>query len=506
MNLFWKIWLGFWLSLLLMALGAVTMVRLYDETRLQNPDQVADNKRTGFIIEATVRALQEGGIQQLKRMIDILPLPSEDREPRRPSTGQALGYPAAREPMPQPPSGEQPAPREQQRPMPPGPAPRDPNQPRHPIPLVVNAQGQDLLGRTVPLQAWHQAISMVNPISQAPDARSPVRQVQLPDGQQVTVFMLNRMLPPEGNLLFGVIETPILLPLSALLASLIFSGLLARYLVRPIRILRDGLRQIASGQFDVTMRRQMGNRRDELGELGQDADKMAQQLKQLLSTQRRLLHDISHDLRSPLARLQVAIGLVRQSPERLPEMLERLEHETMRLDGMIGEVLTLARLESGVPQSQDDYLDLVALLQSLVEDARFENDSHLITLHIATAEECVLACRGELLYRAFDNLLRNALQHTPAGAMVMVGLDEEADWYRITVQDTGPGIPPELMDEVFEPFHHAGDTRGHGLGLAIAKRAIEAHRGTIGAENVAEGGLRLTIRLPRQPLQRHEAG
>ena len=178
----------------------------------------------------------------------------------------------------------------------------------------------------------------------------------------------------------------------------------------------------------------------------------------------------------------------------------------MRLDGMIGEVLTLARLESGVPQSQDDYLDLVALLQSLVEDARFENDSHLITLHIATAEECVLACRGELLWRAFDNLLRNALQHTPAGAMVMVGLDEEADWYRITVQDTGPGIPPELMDEVFEPFHHAGDTRGHGLGLAIAKRAIEAHRGTIGAENVAEGGLRLTIRLPRQPLQRHEAG
>ena len=117
-----------------------------------------------------------------------------------------------------------------------------------------------------------------------------------------------------------------------------------------------------------------------------------------------------------------------------------------------------------------------------------------------------MACRGELLWRAFDNLLRNALQHTPAGAMVMVGLDEEADWYRITVQDTGPGIPPELMAEVFEPFHHAGDTRGHGLGLAIAKRAIEAHRGTIGAENVAEGGLRLTIRLPRQSLQRHEAG
>lgn len=498
MNLFWKIWLGFWLSLLLMALGAVTMVRLYDETRLQNPDQVANNKRTGFIIDATVRALQEGGIQQLKKIISILPMPNDSRDPPAASAERALNSPAARGDIapPRPSDGGQPL-------LQPGAG--APNKPRPPVPLVVNAQGQDLLGRTVPLQAWHQAIAMAHQSLQAPDFRSPVRQVQLPDGQQVTVFMLNRMLPPEGNLLFGVIETPMLLPLSALLASLIFSGFLARYLVRPIRILRDGLRQIASGQFDVTMRRQMGNRRDELGELGQDADKMAQQLKQLLSTQRRLLHDISHDLRSPLARLQVAIGLVRQSPERLPEMLERLEHETMRLDGMIGEVLTLARLESGVPQSQDDYLDLVALLQSLVEDARFENDSHLITLHIATAEECVLACRGELLYRAFDNLLRNALQHTPAGAMVMVGLDEEADGYRITVQDTGPGIPEELMDEVFEPFHHAGNTRGHGLGLAIAKRAIEAHRGTIGAENVAEGGLRLTIRLPRQLHQRHEA-
>lgn len=492
MNLFWKIWLGFWLSLLLMALGAVTMVRLYDEARLQNPDQVADNKRIGFIIDGTVRALQEGGIPQLKKIISILQMPNESREPPSASAGRAPGSPPAHGDAapPRPDGGGQPL-------LPP--EPDAPNKPRHPVPLVVNAQGQDLLGRTVPLQAWHQALAMTHQSSSAPDFRGPVRQVRLPDGQQVIVFMLNRMLPPEGNLLFGIFETPLLLPLSALLASLIFSGLLARYLVRPIRILRDGLRQIASGQFDVTMRRQMGNRRDELGELGQDADKMAQQLKQLLSTQRRLLHDISHDLRSPLARLQVAIGLVRQSPERLPEMLERLEHETMRLDGMIGEVLTLARLESGVQQSQDDYLDLVALLQSLVEDARFENDSHLITLHIATAEECVLACRGELLWRAFDNLLRNALQHTPAGAMVMVGLDEEADWYRITVQDTGPGIPPELMAEVFEPFHHAGDTRGHGLGLAIAKRAIEAHRGTIEAENVAEGGLRLTVRLPRQP-------
>ena len=484
MNLFWKIFLGFWLSLLLMALGAVAMVRLYDEARLRNPDQVADDKRTGFIVDTTARALQEGGLPALTQMGRLPPPPAEPPQPLSAS--------------PQPPAAPADAP-----PPPPGamePAAAGPTLPeraRQKLPLVVDAQGRELFGRSVPQQAWHQALAMAHQLPRAPNFHSPVRQVQLPDGQEVTVFMLNRMLPVERNLLFSVAESPMLLPLSALLASLLFSLLLTRYLVRPIRILRDGMRQIAAGQFEVAMSRQMGHRRDELGELGQDADRMAWQLKQLISTQRRLLHDISHDLRSPLARLQVAIGLVRQDPERLPEMLQRLEHETMRLNEMIGEVLTLARLESGVPQPQEDYLDLVSLLQSLVEDVRFEDQDHPLILQIASEQECLLPCHGELLWRAFDNLVRNALQHTPGGAEIRIRLEELSDEYLITIEDTGPGIPPELLAEVFEPFHHAGDTRGHGLGLAIAKRAIEAHQGTIHAENVAEGGLRLLVRLPR---------
>ncbi|MFB0954975.1 MAG: HAMP domain-containing sensor histidine kinase [Aeromonadaceae bacterium] len=473
MNLFWKIFLGFWLSLLLMALGAVAMVRLYDEARLRNPDQVADDKRTGFIVDTTARALQEGGLPALTQMGRLLPPPAEPPQPLSAS--------------PQPPAAMEPA----------AAGPTLPERARQKLPLVVDAQGRELFGRSVPQQAWHQALAMAHQLPRAPNFHSPVRQVQLPDGQEVTVFMLNRMLPVERNLLFSVAESPMLLPLSALLASLLFSLLLTRYLVRPIRILRDGMRQIAAGQFEVAMSRQMGHRRDELGELGQDADRMAWQLKQLISTQRRLLHDISHDLRSPLARLQVAIGLVRQDPERLPEMLQRLEHETMRLNEMIGEVLTLARLESGVPQPQEDYLDLVSLLQSLVEDVRFEDQDHPLILQIASEQECLLPCHGELLWRAFDNLVRNALQHTPSGAEIRIRLEEFSDEYLITIEDTGPGIPPELLAEVFEPFHHAGDTRGHGLGLAIAKRAIEAHQGTIHAENVVEGGLRLLVRLPR---------
>ena len=491
MNLFWKIFLGFWLSLLLMALGAVAMVRLYDEARLQNPDQLADDKRVGFIIETTARALQQGGAARVAEMGSLLPTPATaDHPPTENPGGEPMGPP---EDMP---------PGELRPPQPPRGQPLEMSSiAKGKIPLVVNGQGKDLFGREVPPSAWHQALAVVEQTPQPPDRRATVRQVQLPDGQLVTVFLLNRMLPPDGNLLFSMLDTPMLLPISALLASLLFSLLLTRYLVRPIRILRDGMRQIATGKFDVAMSQQMGHRRDELGELGHDADRMALQLKQLLSTQRRLLHDISHDLRSPLARLQVAIGLVRQDPQRLPEMLERLEHETMRLNNMISEVLTLARLESGVPQPQDDYLDLVALLQSLVDDVRFEDQDHPLILQIATEQECLLPCRGELLWRAFDNLVRNALQHTPVGAEIRIRLDQEEAWYLITVQDTGPGIPPELLDEVFEPFHHIGNTRGHGLGLAIAKRAIEAHHGTIHAENVAEGGLRLLVRLPRAPTQ-----
>ena len=484
MNLFWKIFLGFWLSLLLMALGAVAMVRLYDEARLRNPDQVADDKRTGFIVDTTARALQEGGLPALTQMGRLLPPPAEPPQPLSASP-QPPAAPA--DAPPPPPAAMEPA----------AAGPTLPERARQKLPLVVDAQGRELFGRSVPQQAWHQALAMAHQLPRAPNFHSPVRQVQLPDGQEVTVFMLNRMLPVERNLLFSVAESPMLLPLSALLASLLFSLLLTRYLVRPIRILRDGMHQIAAGQFEVAMSRQMGHRRDELGELGQDADRMAWQLKQLISTQRRLLHDISHDLRSPLARLQVAIGLVRQDPERLPEMLQRLEHETMRLNEMIGEVLTLARLESGVPQQQEDYLDLVSLLQSLVEDVRFEDQDHPLILQIASEQECLLPCHGELLWRAFDNLVRNALQHTPGGAEIRIRLEELSDEYLITIEDTGPGIPPELLAEVFEPFHHAGDTRGHGLGLAIAKRAIEAHQGTIHAENVVEGGLRLLVRLPR---------
>ncbi len=478
MSLFWRILCGFWLSLLLMGLGAGAVVMLYNEAKLRNPEQLAQDKRVGFILDNLARDLRLADAK-----VVIGQWQRHDHGPRLPpSFTTPPGQPEPASLAPAPATMPKPGSR-------PGPGPFQT------LPLMVTPQGIDLLGRPVPSQAWRDAQHLAR--EQGDDPHATVRHVITADGQPLLLFILNNMVDQEHFLLFDILDTPLLLPLCALLSSLLFSALLARSLVRPIQILRDGLHQVAEGDFQIEVSAQMGARRDELGELGRDADRMARQLGQLMSSQKRLLNDISHDLRSPLARLQVAIGLARQKPERMQEMLDRLEYEAGRLDNMIGEVLTLARLESGVPYTQEDYLDLVALLQSLVEDARFESSGHSINLELDQLHEVVLPCRGELLWRAFDNLLRNALQHTPAGASVTLTLSADDKVCRIQIQDTGPGVPPELLGEIFEPFHHADDTRGHGLGLAIAKRAIEAHGGTIAAENAPQGGLLITVTLPR---------
>ena len=487
MSLFWKILLGFWLSLLLMALGAGAAVTIYNEAKLSNPDEIAKDKRAIFILELFSKKITSSGVFHLRRPnppsgeppFDTAPPDARDQERLPPGEMPPPGPPDKDAPLFQPGAGD----------MPP--------HPDRIQPLVVDAKGKDLFGRTVPIKAWSEAQKLL--AESSGDKVAYVRQVMTPDGKKYTLFVLNSMLPTDRfQFWMEIIDTPLLLPFCALISSILFSTLLARYLVRPIKILRDGLHHIAEGDFKIEVSPAMGHRYDEFGQLGRDADKMATQLDQLMQSQKRLLHDISHDLRSPLARLQVAIGLVRQNPERLESMLERLEHEARRLNNMITEILILARLESGVPYPQEDFLDLGELLQGLVDDARFESTGHDIVLNLpAGDEEWLLPCRGELLWRAIENLLRNALQHTPVGARVSLSLAATTADYLITIQDTGPGVPQKMLEEIFEPFHHVGNTRGHGLGLAIAKRAIEAHGGTISASNAPEGGLIIHIALPK---------
>jgi len=290
------------------------------------------------------------------------------------------------------------------------------------------------------------------------------------------------------------------LPLTAAtLASLLFAVLLAWYFSRPIRALRSAFEAAAAGdlapRFDGA---RTGVGGDELAELGHDFDRMSAQLRALMEGQRRLLHDVSHELRSPLARLQAAIGLAHQQPDKLQASLERIERESVRMDRLVGELLTLSRLEAATEQAGNELIDVVEMVDQIADDARFEAGAR-----IEVEAPMPMTVRGapDLLWSAVENIVRNAVKHGAAGGKVELMLHPDADQVHIEVLDRGPGIAEEHLGDIFEPFFRSNPTQnnvdGHGLGLAIAKRVIENHGGRIGAANRPGGGLRVTISLPR---------
>ncbi|MFS2027813.1 ATP-binding protein [Massilia sp. CT11-137] len=301
-------------------------------------------------------------------------------------------------------------------------------------------------------------------------------------------------LPPE----FGRHVGPWLPIVAATLASLLFAALLAWYFSRPIRALQRAFDAAAAGdlapRFAHAAPRLIG---DELAELGHDFDRMSAQLRALMDGQRRLLHDVSHELRSPLARLQAAIGLAHQRPDRLQASLERIERESVRMDRLVGELLTLSRLEAATTLPATEAVDLVEMVDQIADDARFEAGA---VVDVDAPEPVTVRGAPDLLWSAVENIVRNAVKHGPGGP-VDVRVHPDGDLVHIEVLDKGPGIASEHLGDVFEPFFRSNPTRnnvdGHGLGLAIAKRVVETHGGRISAANRAEGGLRVTITLPR---------
>ena len=279
-----------------------------------------------------------------------------------------------------------------------------------------------------------------------------------------------------------------------LIASIGFSVLLAWYLSKPVRHLRWAFQAAAEGRLDARVQPLMGGRRDEIADLGRDFDRMAQQLQQLIAAQRRLLHDVSHELRSPLARLQAAIGLLRQNPARLDASLERIERESERLDELVGELLTLSRLEAGGGDAPLEQLDLMDLIAAIADDARFEAEASGRRLHFEGQGEA-------MMHRAFENVIRNAVKYTAEGSQVDVTASVREGVLQLCVGDRGPGLPESDLEAVFEPFHRGSNgqsAKGFGLGLAIARRAVETHGGQIRARNRDGGGLELEIMLPLQ--------
>ena len=286
-------------------------------------------------------------------------------------------------------------------------------------------------------------------------------------------------------------------------ASLLLSALLAVNLARPISQLRDGLRKLANGDLGVRLTAGMGGRRDEIADLARDFDAMAERLQQLIASRDRLLHDVSHELRSPLARMSIAVGLARKSRDASENALGRIDTESERLNEIVGDLLSLSRAESDAGV-EEIYFDLGSLLQVVCDDARFEAQPRGIEVRLELSPELadpdqapLLKGAPQLLRRGMENVIRNALRFSPAGDPLVVSARVSDGRFEIEVADRGPGVPPAMLETMFEPFvKGAAESRGVGLGLSIARRALAAHGGTLQASNREGGGLLMRIGLP----------
>jgi signal transduction histidine kinase len=287
---------------------------------------------------------------------------------------------------------------------------------------------------------------------------------------------------------------------AATLASLLFSVLLAWYFSRPIRALRQAFDAAANGDLAPRFAKDSGKAGSELNDLGRDFDRMTARLRSLIDGQTRLLHDVSHELRSPLARLQAAIGLAHQQPEKWSASMERIERESVRMDKLVGELLTLARLEAGAIKASQEEISMADLLEQIADDARYEASSQNRTVLQEGEADVQVIGQADLLGRAIENVVRNAIKHSPEGGEVQLQVRSllESRQLVVRVLDRGPGVSPADLDTIFQPFFRSSNasTEGHGLGLAIAQHVIEAHGGSIKATNRAGGGLCVEMILP----------
>ena len=283
--------------------------------------------------------------------------------------------------------------------------------------------------------------------------------------------------------------------------------LLARSLTAPIRKLRAATRRFAEGDFAVRVAPGLGRRRDEIAELGSDFDLMAERIEDLLKGQRRLLRDISHELRSPLARLTVALELARQgSGPDAAGPLDRIELEAERLNALIGQLLTLTVVESGAQILEKAPVDLGSLVREIADDAAFEASRQNRAVNLSWGGEAITVDgSSQMLRQAVENVVRNALRYTAEGTSVEIRLHERCDGDRadalVAVRDHGPGVPEEALAHLFEPFYRVAEARdrqtgGTGIGLAITDRAVRLHGGTVSAANAPGGGLLVEIVLP----------
>ncbi|OQX14009.1 MAG: hypothetical protein BWK73_10605 [Thiothrix lacustris] len=461
-RLFWKILLTFWLALLLL-FGVVGVPLLVQQWQLHTLEEtIVVHPMSIVAVKAAALTFEHGGSTALEAML-------REQDQEAPSDMQIYAFDSA---------------------------------------------NRELLGRTVEPSVVAQ-LRAVSP----PTLSFPVMRVAHHDNTAYLLFApWSGQFPEFANvhhLRMNKKHTmDVLVIVSILTASFLSSWALAWYFSHPVKLLNKAFQIVAAGDLTRRVAQDIGSRRDELADLGKGFDHMATQLQSLvenqqhlMASQQRLLHDISHELRSPLTRLTMSIALARQQPAYLEKSLKQIEQEAERLECLVNEVLTLARLETGVSTGMDGFVDIRLLLQTLTETVEFEAlalQRQIRFLHDLPAEGYLIPGNAELLYRALENLLRNAIHHTPPTGTVLLRVSGYAlpKALQIDAEDQGSGVPETELTNIFKPFYRldapasSHHHEGYGLGLAIAYRAIIAHQGSIIAKNRAGGGLVVQIILP----------
>ncbi|RME35581.1 MAG: HAMP domain-containing protein [Gammaproteobacteria bacterium] len=450
-RLFWKIFLWFWLATLLMgaavAWGVAQYYRHSDDVRLSAVRRELLQAR----LEMVAEVLERGGARHARRVLERMPQ-------------------------------------------------------RRLHLFVVDEQGRELLGRPLPpglreVLREHVEEEPESSGGEEDHEHWPARAVTGADGVRYRLVAAFPPPPPmhallqRGDASLTALRLGIAAGVSALLCFW-----LAWYLSRPVRSLRQAARELAAGHLDSRVG-DLGGRRDEIADLATDFDHMAQRLQAQVENQRRLLRDLSHELRSPLARLQVALGLARrQGPEELGPQLDRIERDLGRMEQLIGQMLALSRTEAQAAGEPAAALDLMGLLQEVIRDVAIEAAEKGCVVDLAAPPSWPMRGHPELLRRALENLLRNAVRHTAPGSRIEVRAEPRGGAIHLEFRDAGPGVPEEQLERIFEPFVRLDEARehagGHGLGLAIARAAVQAHGGTLRARNREGGGLCVELELP----------